>query len=131
MIAWHLQEYPRKTLSEGYIRNTYYLNYNLPQNIFHFGSIAKKLEEIYHGCKVVSLQSIFDSSKVKITEWNYEFIRDKLTNEEKKVFSRWQYNSKKTNLPLLSYTEVEKIVYPTPEHENPTIKFLPFNKHRQ
>ncbi len=115
----------RKTPAEGYIKSTFYLNCNMPKTIFHFGSIGKNFEVKYTGCQIVKSELVFDSSGIKLGGVEHEFLRYQLTEEERNIFKCWQQNSKKTALPLLPYSEVMKLIYPSPEHENPTITIIP------
>jgi hypothetical protein len=118
----------RKTPLEGYIRSTFYLNCSMPRTIFQFGSFVKNIEAMYAGCQIVKSELIFDSSGIKLGGAEYKIIRDKLTKEEKNIFKCWEQNSKKTTLPLLPYSEVMKLIYPSPEHENPIITNVPREK---
>ncbi len=117
----------RKNPVEVY-RGTFYFNCKMPKTIFKFGLFAKNIEAKYPECLMVKSEVANDSSGIKLGGAEYEIIRNKLTKEEMSIFKCWEQNSKKTTLPLLPHSEVMKLIYPSPEHENPTITIIPREK---
>ena len=75
---------------------TYYMDCSKEGSIFH---IDRAFDEKYPKCP--ALRFDFKTSKNKYTiSTSYRFTNEKLTNEQRKIFKKWEYNASNNSLPL-------------------------------
>lgn len=95
--------------------------YSTFSNIFDYFLEEKKIETIFHlnnqldnhfeKLKVTRTESGDDISPAKIVN-EYSIIQKGLTDKEKKIFTTWIMNAENTTLPVLKYSECQKICGP-------------------
>ncbi len=79
----------------------YYIDCKARNNMFY---INPTIEEMYPGCKVV--RSVFKlNSEPLASIFNTRIVAETISQEEKKIFSKWAQNSMDTKLPLTSTKE--------------------------
>jgi hypothetical protein len=82
----------------------YFLLCSKPENIFH---LSKAVDNRYPGCKVIDiLYEDLDSGRNLFNK--IVFIRNKLTEEEEKIFKKWKANLYASTLPVTTKLEADK-----------------------
>lgn len=101
----------------------YYLEKDPKKSIFHMNQTLSDMYPDYNAKKFD-----FFEPNGNIIFGSEHIITDKLTSEEECIFKKWESNAKNTKLPIISYSDVYKIILPYPEHENPQITIIPLKK---
>lgn len=91
-------------------KNTYFLDCEKAPIAFN---LSEGLSEIYSGCQVRIME--MNSNDEMTMGFSMEQVRSKLTEEENRIFDKWEANSKSTSLPLMKFNETIVECNPLPK----------------